>query len=91
MAHMRFSEPEGPGTLAGVGTGGDEEMSPGVEADGVGGMSSSTCRSPGESRWCGERVRVAPREGRQWQRGCWVTPSGIWGDKGGEGGCKEGG
>lgn len=52
------------GHRLGWGWGGDGERLPGVEADGVGGMSSATRKSPGESRWCVGRLPVAPRDGR---------------------------
>ena len=39
-----------------------------METDGVGGLSSATYKSPGESRCCVGRLLVPPQEGRQ-QRG----------------------
>lgn len=45
--------------------GGDEERQPGVEEDGVGGMSLGIHKSPPESRWCVGRLLAAPWEGRQ--------------------------
>lgn len=60
--------------LAEVGMEGDGERLARAEADGVGGMSSATLRSPGESRWCVGRLPVAFQERRQWQVGCWVAP-----------------
>lgn len=64
-AHMRFFRARGPRHIGWGGHGGDGEIPPGVEADGVGGMSSSTYRSLGESRWCVGRLWVAPWEGRR--------------------------
>lgn len=45
--------------------GSDGETRPGVEEDGVGGMSLGTHRSPAESRWCVGRLLAALQEGRQ--------------------------
>lgn len=30
------------------------------------------------------RFQVGPREGRRWQRGCWVPTCAIWGDQEGD-------
>lgn len=66
----------------------DGDSLPGVEADGVGGMSSATRKSPGESRWCVGRLLVAPWERRRQQRGCWgyLRWSGRGGKAAGKGG-----
>lgn len=74
--HEVFQSWRAQGRWLGWAQGGDGERPPGVEADGVGGMSSATRESPGENRWCVGRLLVAPREGRQRQGGCWVAP---WG------------
>lgn len=63
---MRFSRARGPRDI-GWDVGCDEEGLPGVEADGVGRMSSGTCKSFGKSRWCVGRLLVTPQEGRQQQ------------------------
>lgn len=71
--------------------GGDEERQPGVEEDGVGGMSLGIHKSPVESRWCVGRSRQLPRRG--------TSDKGMLGHslglteviKEGRRGCKEGG